>query len=461
MRTTTIIITFILILFISASCKNQEPQSPDKMEWFRDARFGLFIHWGLYSIPAGEWDGKMPDGDAACIRDVANIPLEKYDELMLQFNPEKFNADEWVTLAKKAGMKYVVVTTKHHDGFCLFDSKETDYDIMSTPFKRDVLAELSDACAEQGIEFCVYYSIMDWHHPDYLPRRSWETDRVDGDSNFDKYIGYAKNQVKELLSNYGRVGLVWFDGEWENTWNIARAKDVYGFARKLQPGLILKTGHGINGKGHYGTVKMDTDSCYFSDYGTPSPKTIPSTGIPGTDWENILVMNRNWGYDKNDQEWKSSKELVRRLIENTSKGGNFLLNVGPTAEGLFPDSATVRLKEMGSWLEENGEAIYGTQASPFEKLKWGRCTQREIGNKTILYLHVFDWPEDGNLIIPGMENKIVKAYALKDKASKKLPLTKEDVFISLDVNGVEESEFATVIALEMKGKPAIANILQQ
>jgi len=460
MKATTIII-FILILFISASCKNHKPESLDKMEWFRDARFGLFIHWGLYTIPAGEWNGKMHDGDAACIRDVANIPLEKYDELMFQFNPEKFNADEWVTLAKKAGMKYVVVTAKHHDGFCLFDSKETDYDIMSTPFKRDVLAELSDACAAQGIEFCVYYSIMDWHHPDYLPRRSWETDRVTEDLNFDKYIEYAKNQVKELLSNYGKVGLVWFDGEWENTWNIARAKDVYCFVRKLQPGLILKTGHGINGEGHYGTIKMDTDSCYFSDYGTPYPKNIPPTGIPGTDWENILVMNRNWGYDKNDQEWKSSTELVRRLIENASKGGNFLLNVGPTGEGLFPDSAIVRLKEMGSWLEENGEAIYGTQASPFEELKWGKCTQREIGNKTILYFHVFDWPEDGNLIIPGMENKIVKAYALKDKALKKLPLTKEDVFISLDVNGIEESEFATVIALVIKGKPAIANILQQ
>lgn len=457
MKRTLTIISLALFLLVSVSCNKKDPEGIDKMEWWRDARFGLFIHWGIYSIPAGEWQGKLiSGGDAACIRDAAQIPLNTYDSLVSNFNPSGFNADEWVKLAKSAGMRYIVVTSKHHDGFCMFDSKETDYDVMSTPFKRDILKELSEACTKHGMVFCIYYSIMDWHHPDYLPRRSWENERSAEMANYDRYILYVKNQIKELLTNYGKVGVLWFDGEWENSWNIERAKDVYGFTRDLQPGIILKTGHGINYQGHLGTIKMESDSCYFSDFGTPSRKSVPNTGIPLTDWENILVMNKNWGYNKSDQNWKSSEELVRILIENASKGGNFLLNVGPSAEGLFPDSSIVKLNQLGSWMEENGESIYGTGASPFDELYWGRCTQKETGENTILYLHVFDWPGNGNLIVPGLDNKIIRAYALKDKKHRKLSVRKTENGVEIDVKEISVSKYATVIALEIKGRPVIA-----
>jgi alpha-L-fucosidase len=450
---------FLLIgcMCLTISCIKREIKikEDDKMDWFRSARFGLFIHWGLYSIPAGEWQGKSFIGDAACIRENAQIPIQEYDSLVSAFHPSGFNANEWVTMAKNAGMKYIVVTSKHHDGFCMFDSKVTDFDIMSTPFKRDILAELSDACVAHGIQFCVYYSIMDWHHPDYLPRRPWDNKTATGGANYDRYILYVKNQIKELLTKYGKVGIGWFDGEWENSWNIERAKDVYCYTRELQPEIILKTGHGINGKGHLGTIKMDTDSCYFSDYGTPNRKTIPSTGLPDTEWENILVMNRNWGYHKNDQEWKTSKELVRILIENASKGGNFLLNIGPTSDGLFPDSAIVRLKEIGKWMDENSESIYHTSASPFSELSWGRCTQKSVGKNTVLYFHIFDWPGNDQLIVPGLKNKISKAYALSDKEQKRLPVKVSGNKLIINIQGIRKSDFATVIALKVKGHPVV------
>lgn len=439
----------VFLLFIS-SCKNQEVKAPDRMDWWREARFGLFIHWGLYSIPAGEWNGETKYDE--WIRERAQIPLEQYNKFVFRFNPEKFNADDWVTLAKNAGMKYIVITSKHHDGFCLFDSKETDFDIMSTPFKRDILKELSDACLKQGITLCFYHSIMDWHHPDYLPRRQWENDRPAEGANMDKYVTYMKNQLKELLTNYGKIGVLWFDGEWENTWTHERGKNLYNYLRKLQPDLIINN---RVDKGRSGMAGLTKDSTYYGDFGTPEQE-IPSTGIPGTDWESCMTINDHWGFNKNDQKWKSSEDLVRKLIDIASKGGNFLLNVGPTSEGLFPEPSIERLKDIGEWMKLNGEAIYETQASPFQKLDWGRCTQKVKGENTILYLHVFDWPKDGELIVPKIENKIVKAYALGVPEISRLSVNKKsNGAISVNANSITQSKYATVIALEIEGKPII------
>lgn len=447
------LITFnLLIIFLisATSCKKKEVKEPDRMDWWREARFGLFIHWGLYSIPAGEWKGRTDH--AEWIRESAQIPLEQYDKFVSQFNPVNFNADEWVAMAKNAGMKYIVITSKHHDGFCLFDSKETDFDVMSTPFKRDILKELSDACAKQGITLCFYHSIMDWHHPDYLPRRNWETNRPVEGVNMDSYVSYMKNQLKELLTNYGKIGVIWFDGEWEDTWTHDRGKDLYNYLRKLSPDLIINN---RVDKGRSGMAGLTKDSTYYGDFGTPEQE-IPLTGLPGVDWESCMTVNDHWGYNKNDQNWKSSEDLVHKLIDIASKGGNFLLNVGPTSEGFVPQASIDHLKDMGDWMKENGEAIYETQVSPFEKLDWGRCTQKEDGKNTVLYLHVFDWPNDGKLVVPGLQNKVVEAYALKDKSKAELDVEKtDDKTITVDVNNVDRSKYATVIVLEIKGKPVV------
>ncbi len=439
----------VLLLTLILTCKNKDVKETDRMEWWRDARFGLFLHWGLYAVPAGEWNGKT--NHEVWIRESAQIPLEQYEKFTTQFNPVKFNADEWVKLARDAGMKYIVITSKHHDGFCMFDSKETNFDIISTPFRRDILKEMSVACAKQGIKLCFYYSIMDWHHPDYLPRRKWESDRPDAGADFEKYISYMKNQLTELLTNYSKIGVLWFDGEWESTWTHQHGKNLYEYLRKIQPDLIINN---RVDKGRRDNAGMTADSSFCGDFGTPEQE-IPPKGLPGVDWESCITMNGTWGYNKNAQDWKSSQNLVRNLIDIASKGGNFLLNIGPTSEGVFPDSSITRLKDIGSWMRVNGEAIYKTEASPFEKLEWGRCTQRVSGNETILYLHLFEWPRNGNLVVSGLTNHIIRAYALSDPSKKELPFEKAGTNLSINLDNLTQSKYATVVVLEIEGKPTL------
>jgi alpha-L-fucosidase len=419
------------------------------MDWWKDARFGLFIHWGIYSVPAGEWNGKTDY--AEWIRNNAQIPLKTYDQFVQQFNPVKFNADDWVKMAKNAGMKYIVITSKHHDGFCMFDTKQTDFDIMSTPFHRDPLKELSEACKKEGIRLCFYHSIMDWHHPDYLPRRGWEKDRPTDGANFDNYVTYMKNELKELLTNYGPIGVLWFDGEWEGTWTHERGKDLYNYVRSLQPNIIINN---RVDKGRNGLEGSTSSSEYKGDFGTPEQE-IPATGIPGADWESCMTMNNNWGYNSHDNNWKTPQDLVQKLIDIASKGGNFLLNIGPTSEGVFPSTAIDRLQAIGSWTSVNGESIYGTSASPFKKLAWGRCTQKEIPGGTRLYLHIFDWPADNKLVIPGLGSEVTKAWTLKGNTL--VSFSKKEADYILDISGVQKQDYATVIVMDIKGKPIVYN----
>lgn len=422
-----------------------------RMEWWRDARFGLFIHWGLYSVPAGEWGSKTNYGE--WIRHSAQIPLEEYDKFISRFNPVKFDADEWVRAAKEAGMKYIVITTKHHDGFCLFDSKFTDFDVISTPFKRDILKELSEACKKHDIKLCFYHSIMDWHHPDYLPRRDWEKNRTTDGAEHDRYVQYMKNQLKELLTNYGEIGVLWFDGEWEATWNDKRGLDLYNYVRSLQPDIIINNRVGATRNGLEG---FTTEGGFAGDFGTPEQQ-IPATGLPGADWESCMTMNDNWGYNKNDKNWKTAKEILQMLADIASKGGNYLLNVGPTAEGLFPDESVERLREIGRWMKVNSESIYGTGASPFEKLEWGRCTQKKIENGTRLYLHIFDFPADEKLVIPGIINENVKVYLLSDPQKNLLKTDREDEILIISLPAKVPDEINTVVVLETTGDADIVN----
>ncbi len=420
-----------------------------RMAWWREARFGMFIHWGLYAIPAGEWQGNT--NHAEWIRTTAQIPLKEYDQFVAQFNPVQFNPTEWVKLAQAAGMKYIVITSKHHDGFCLFDSKYTNFDIMATPFQRDILKELAAACRAAGIKMCWYHSIMDWHHPDYLPRRDWEKDRPTEGANFDRYVQHLKNQLQELVTNYGEISVLWFDGEWESTWNTQYGKDLYNYVRSLQPSIIINNRVGA---GRSGMEGFTAGHEFSGDFGTPEQQ-IPATGLPGVDWETCMTMNDHWGYNQHDQNWKSTTDLIQKLADIASKGGNFLLNVGPTAAGLFPDASIERLREMGQWMQVNGAAIYGTQASPFKNLPWGRCTQKALAGGTRLYLHVFDWPANGKLVVPGIYNAVSRAFLLADPQTLPLPVTRDEDALVVTVPVAAPDPINSVVVLEIQGQPDI------
>jgi len=444
---------FLLILTVNAQdfTKETKKEHDARMKWWREARFGLFIHWGLYSIPAGEWKGKA--NYAEWIRNQAQIPLKVYDKFVSKFNPVKFNAEYWVRMAKDAGMKYIVITSKHHDGFCLFNSKYTNFDVMATPFKKDILKELSEACKKEGIKLCFYYSIMDWHNPDYLPRRGWETTRSSKGADFNRYVQYMKNQLKELLTNYGNIGVLWFDGEWENTWNDKRGLKLYNYVRSLQPNIIINNRVGASRNGLEGFTETGK---FTGDFGTPEQQ-IPITGLPGIDWESCMTMNDHWGYNKNDHNFKSAKEILRMLADIASKGGNYLLNIGPTAEGVFPPESVERLHKIGKWMKVNRESIYETSASLFSKLDWGTCTQKNIDGNTRLYLHVFNWPNDGKLIVPGIYNKPLKSYLLSDKNKLPLDCERNEDAIVIKIPSTAPDSINSVVVLDVSGKADVNN----
>ncbi len=411
-----------------------------RMAWFREAKFGMFIHWGLYSVPAGEWKEKKSYGE--WIFEKARIPTSEYVKYREQFNPVKFDAAAWVALAKQAGMKYIVITSKHHDGFAMFDTKLTDWGIMSTPFRRDPLKELAAECKKAGLKFCVYYSIMDWHHPDYAPRRKWN-DTAKGEPDMDRYVPFMKGQLKELVTNYGPLGILWFDGEWEKTWTHEHGKDLYAYVRGLQPDIIINNRVGKNRKGMKG---ISVGKEIVGDYGTPEQE-IPADGLPpGVDWESCMTMGKHWGYNKHDQDWKSSTTMIRMLIDIVSKGGNYLLNVGPTAEGLIPDPSVERLHEIGKWTKTNGESIYGASACPFPKAPaWGRIT-RKPGK---LYLHVFDWPKDGKLSLPTPDGKPTSAYLLADPKRSPLLMSLKSDSVEITLPAKAPDSIASVVVLRI------------
>ena len=436
--------TFLLITLSCQPKQQEQAKEPiDRIEWWRDARFGMFIHWGLYAIPAGEWNGTT--NHAEWIRTTAQIPLEEYDKFLDEFNPVKFDAEAWVKMAKDAGMKYIVITSKHHDGFGLFDSKTSDFDVMATPFQRDILKELSEACKKEGIRLCFYHSIMDWHHPDYLPRREWETNRTVDGAEFPRYVDYMKAQLKELITNYGELGVLWFDGEWESTWTHADGVELYNYVRSLQPNIIINN---RVDKGRQGMEGLTKEGDFVGDFGTPEQE-IPATGLPGVDWESCMTMNDHWGYNKHDDNWKSSKDLIQKLADIASKGGNFLLNIGPKADGTFPDESIERLATIGDWMDVYSESIYGTQASPIAQVDWGRITQKKIGDKTRIYLHVFDWPDDEQLSIEGLQGTVSNSGMLSNTASN-VQVTSEREILTIQLPQIQPNEYNEVVWLDMK-----------
>lgn len=425
----------------------------ERMRWWRESRFGMFIHWGLYAIPAGEWNGKNVPGAGEWIINSAHIKPEDYEPLIKQFNPVKFDAQKWVEIAKNAGMRYIVITSKHHEGFGLWDSALTDWDVGSTPFKRDILKELADACQAAGIRLCFYHSIMDWHHPDYLPRRAWDTRPTDT-ASFDRYRAFMKGQLKELLGgHYGDIGVLWFDGEWESTWTHEFGKDLDTYVRSLKKDIIINNRVDV---GRDGMVGFSKEPEFRGDFGTPEQQ-IPATGAPGMDWETCMTMNDTWGFHKNDHNWKSNETLIRMVSDIASKGGNFLLNVGPTAEGEIPPESVARLAAIGAWMKTNGDAIYATQASPFASLAWGRATMKPVAGGTKIYLHVYDWPTDGKLVVPGLLNR-VKGATLLGGGSVSTESVEGNVVVSLPPKAPDP--IVSVIALEVEGQPSLVKPVQ-
>jgi alpha-L-fucosidase len=401
-----------------------------RTKWFRDAKFGLFIHWGVYSLLGkGEW-----------IMHEDKIQIPDYEKLYPQFNPVKFDPAAWVALAQEAGQKYIVITSKHHDGFCMFDSKLTDYDIMSTPYGKDVLKMLTDECHKRGMRIGFYHSILDWHHPDYLPRPKFENPaRPVADAKLDRYLQHMRGQIKELLTGYGPLACIWFDGGWDHKADELHSAEMNAEIRNLQPLILIND-------------RANTPE----DFGTPE-QFVPATGLTNPDgsprlWEACITMtSRWWGYDKNEKNFKSTPELIRMLIDVVSKGGNLLLNIGPKPDGTIQPEFVERLKGMGKWLKVNGDAIYGTTASPFRMLPfYGRCTAKG----STLYFHVFGWPADGRLRLPGLTNDVRKAYMLPSPEAK-LATKREGDFVIISLPDKAYDETASVVVVEVDGPPKV------
>lgn len=424
----------------------------ERMKWFNDARFGMFIHWGLYSEAAGSFKGKPVGFIGEWMQSTAAIPAAEYrSELLPKFNPVKYDPEAWVAAAKNAGMKYIVITSKHHDGFGLWDSKLTDWDVASSPYKKDLLKPLYDACKKHGIRFCVYHSIMDWAHPEYGEKQPWRGNASNPKPDMEKFTAYLKGQLKELVDNY-QPGLIWFDGEWEGAWTHERGVDLYEYLRKLDPKLIINN---RVDKGRAGMAGHTIDAKFKGDYGTPEQE-IPSIGFgEGVAWESCMTMNDTWGFKSDDHNWKSTTTLVHNLIDITSKGGNYLLNVGPTGAGEIPAPSLERLAEMGEWMKVHGESIHGTTASLFPRVSWkGRSTTRIAPDgSTKVYVHLFEKPDKGETILSGLNEKPESARILGTNTDLKISGNPGKWIIHLPDTAL--NPIATVVALTFKSKPHV------
>jgi alpha-L-fucosidase len=410
------------------------------MKWFTDARFGMCLCWGVYAVPAGEWNGNKNHGEK--FLEATRLPLSQYRQFRGQFTAAKFDADAWVKAVADAGMKYLVITAKHHDGFCLWPTKlNADWNITATPFKRDPLKELADACKKYGVRFCVYYSILDWAHADYPQRRPWN-DIATGTPDMERYVeGYVKPQLRELVTRY-QPGLVWFDGDWEECWTMHQGASVERFLRGLDPKLVINdhVGKRIGVKG-----MAESGGRMLGDYGMPDQQ-VPASLPKGVYWESLMTMNGHFGYNKNDHSWMSPAAIIRKLVDCAGKGGNYLLNVGPTAEGEIPAEALARLAAVGKWMKANGESVYGTAAGPFpQPFAWGCVTTK---GRTF-YLHVFSMPQDGKIVLP-LKSGIKKASWLATGAPVPAAAGPEDVTLTLPPALPDPAD--AVIRLDLDGE---------
>lgn len=413
----------------------------ERIAWFREAKFGMFIHWGIYAQLAGSWKGKEIPGIGEQIMRFAEIPVKEYREIAKDFNPVKFDADAWVKLAKEAGMRYMVITAKHHDGFAMYHSKVSPYNIIdATPFGRDPMKELAAACQKYGLKLCFYYSHkQDWEDPDgYTNEGHWDATmpRVE-DQVFERYMDRkAMPQVMELLTGYGPIGLIWYDTPGDlHDYNATRFLDL---VHAIQPECIVSP-----------RVSNNPDIGDYIGYGD-NVVPVEANSLP---WETCATMNDTWGFKAQDHNWKSVGRLLRLLASIASKGGNYLLNVGPTKEGEIPPESVERLQAIGQWVSRNGEGIFGTKGGLLRQTpEWGAVT----GKEGCLYLHVFDW-KPGKLTLTGLQNQVTAAKILS--TGEAIPFQQEqkgDLAVPVLTLTLPESTpeaDVTVLALDVTGMP--------
>jgi len=393
-----------------------------RLKWFHEARFGMFIHWGLYSIPArGEW-----------VMHVERIPKDEYAELAKQFNPKRFDADAWAQLAKEAGARYTVLTTRHHDGFCLFDSKASEFTSVKAAAKRDFVADYVKAVRKAGLKVGFYYSLLDWRFEGYH-------DRAAHPESAKAMVEQAHAQVRELMTNYGKIDILWYDGGWvpgvksgDETAEFWQAKKLNAMVRELQPHIIINNRSGLD-----------------EDLDTPEQHVTASAA--GRGWESCMTMGDScgWGYIHNNPNWKTVTQLIQNLVTAAAGEGNYLLNVGPRPDGTIRKEEQERLRAMGQWLSVNGESVYGSQRCPFGAGMLGLTTAR--GSNA--YLHVFRWPKQGELVIPGIKNKIKSATVLGTGQKARIETGSNCRTFLKDLPKTPPDKFVTVVKLVLDGKP--------
>ena len=396
---------------------------------FQDAKFGMFIHWGVYSVLGdGEW-----------VMQNHKIPISEYEKLAPQFEPSKFDAAEWVALAKAAGMKYIVITSKHHDGFAMFDSHVSDWTIVQrTPWKKDPLKMLADECHQQGIKLAFYYSQLDWHNPDYFPRGiTGQYAARSEHGNWDTYLAYQDAQLRELLTHYGEISGIWFDGWWDKPKADWHLDSTYALIHALQPQVL------IGNNRHLAPVPGEDMQMFEQDLpgqnktGFSADETIGDLPL-----ETAETINHSWGFNASDHNFKSTRELVQYLVRAAGANANFLLNVGPRPDGTIQPEFVERLEQIGRWLSANGASIYGTRGGPISPHPWGVTTQ--IGNT--IYVHILDWP-DPVLLLPPLYRTVIGAHTLTGHA--KIDFTKTDYGILLKLPPRDAGDFDTIIALDL------------
>jgi alpha-L-fucosidase len=425
-----LVIVAVTIVSDAAAQESDRP-TPENLaarEWFQDARFGLFIHWGASSLlQDGEW-----------VMENRRIRVDDYEHIAPLFNPVDFDAAEWVGIAKAAGMRYITLITKHHDGFALWDSRLTDWDVMErTPFRRDVVRELADEARRQGIKLFLYHSQLDWHHPDYFPRG--RTGRSTGraeQGDWSRYLEFMDGQLRELLTNYGPIGGIWFDGMWDKPEADWRLDRTYRMIHQLQPAALIIPNH------HLAPLPGEDVQTFEKDLPGANTAGFNTTTIGTLPLETSETMNDSWGFRLTDQNWKSSSQLIRALVNAAGRNANFLLNVGPTPAGKIPAPSVQRLKEMGDWLARYGASIFGTRGGPVAPRPWGVTTQK--GN--LVYLHVLDW-QDRQLALPPFERRVRSASLLAGGSRVPLQQTVNGIVLTLPARS--EGEVDQVVVLEL------------
>ena len=413
---------------VAQSTYKPDPANLAARQWFQDAKFGLFIHWGVYSVLGeGEW-----------VMNIKKMTVSEYEKLAPRFNPTEFDPAEWVALAKAAGMKYITITAKHHDGFAMFDSKVTDWDIVDrTPYKRDVIRMLADECHRQGLKLFVYYSQLDWHNPDYFPRG--ETGRTSGrpeSGDWYRYLDFMDAQLKELLTNYGEIGGVWFDGMWDKRDADWRLDKTYTMIHSLQPQTLIGSYH------HHEPFPGEDFQMFEKDLPGKNTAGFNQTSISRLPLETAETINNSWGYNASDKSVKTTRALVQYLVRAAGSNANFLLNVGPMPTGRIQPEFVARLKEMGLWLERNGEAIYGTRGGPLSPRSWGVTTQK--GNK--VYVHILDW-QDPVLALPHLSKRVISAHFLSD--GSKVSYAENQFGLLLRLPTPAADDYDRIIVLEL------------